>query len=168
MTQDQINKICALFCGLEYQEGWWCEKCQSFVDGRQVTYQENHETCGYPVIYKMVDFSPSSPDWWTLWDKVTTWEHYDRFRKFVQDRLKRENINDMSWFEIYLVNNLPSNLVAYLRYAFDNGLHPELFKVECPCPPEYQGDKETVRVCPYCGGSGTIDTPLAKAVKEGK
>jgi hypothetical protein len=35
-----------------YQTGWWCEKCHAFVDGIQVTYEEIHETCGYPVIPK--------------------------------------------------------------------------------------------------------------------
>jgi hypothetical protein len=121
MTKDQINKICALFCGLEYQEGWWCEKCQSFVDGRQVTYQENHEE---------------------------------------------------------FVNRLRENVVAYLRYALDNGMHRELFKEKCKyaqtwprvgkrggdalfCQHECgKGDKENC--------SGTIDTPLAKVVREVK
>lgn len=163
MTQDQINKICALFCGLEYQEGWWCEKCQSFVDGRQVTYQENHETCGYPVIYKMVDFSPRSPDWWTLWDRVTGDKE---FYKQLYIKYGFQSIVGT----IDFVNNLHENVCDYLRYALDNGLHQELFKGKCPKHDSYE-----IVECYYqhdcemeCAGTGTIDTPLARAVKEVK
>ena len=34
--------------------------------------------------------------------------------------------------------------------------------VECPCPPEFKGDEEIKRVCPYCSGSGRIRAEWAK------
>jgi hypothetical protein len=33
---------------------------------------------------------------------------------------------------------------------------------ECPCPPEFKGDEEINRVCPYCSGSGKIREEWAK------
>ena len=33
---------------------------------------------------------------------------------------------------------------------------------ECPCPPEFKGDEEIERVCPYCSGSGKIRAEWAK------
>lgn len=159
------NKICALFCGKCWHE--W-KQTRWYVEYNQ----DNEYTCmlcgmvSTGITLDNPDFSPRSPDWWTLWERVTTWEQYDRFRKFVRDKLTRETINQMSWFEIYLVNNLSSNLAAYLRHAYKEGLHQELFKMECPCPPEYKGDQEINRVCPYCNGTGTIETPLAKELRE--
>ncbi len=35
---------------------------------------------------------------------------------------------------------------------------------ECPCPPEFKGDEEIKRVCPYCSGTGRIRTEWAKEV----
>lgn len=29
---------------------WYCPRCQAFVDGKQVTYEETHEVCGTTVI----------------------------------------------------------------------------------------------------------------------
>ena len=34
--------------------------------------------------------------------------------------------------------------------------------VECPCPPEFKGDEEIKRVCPYCSGTGRIRAEWAK------
>ena len=33
---------------------------------------------------------------------------------------------------------------------------------ECPCPPEFKGDEEIERVCPYCSGTGKIRAEWAK------
>lgn len=30
-------------------EYWWCGNCSEEVDGSRVTFQEMHDTCGYPV-----------------------------------------------------------------------------------------------------------------------
>ena len=38
--------------------------------------------------------------------------------------------------------------------------------VECPCPPEFKGDEEIKRVCPYCSGSGKIRAEWAKGKEE--
>jgi len=37
---------------------------------------------------------------------------------------------------------------------------------ECPCPPEFKGDKEIIRVCPYCNGTGKVMRPWLRVMKE--
>ena len=32
--------------GDEDENGWWCNKCNSHVDGSEVTYTEHHDGCG--------------------------------------------------------------------------------------------------------------------------
>jgi hypothetical protein len=46
------NKIMVLLLGEEINTDWWCEKCQAYIDDRQVIYQEIHEICGCPVYIK--------------------------------------------------------------------------------------------------------------------
>lgn len=31
------------------KSGWWCEHCECVVPGKEVTCNEYHEICGYPV-----------------------------------------------------------------------------------------------------------------------
>lgn len=161
MTKDQ-NKICALFVGKCWHE--W-KQTRWYVEYNQ----DNEYTCmlcgmvSTGITLDNPDYSLRGQDWWELWDRVTKDEKFFfRFKDFCSS--KKGNHQDM--FLVRFVNNLRENVVAYLKYALDNGLHEELFKMECPCPPEYKGDQEIDRVCPYCSGTGTIDTPLAKAVKE--
>jgi len=40
---------------------WWCPKCEAYLDGHQVTFEEIHQTCGTPVFIK--DINPDFSKW---------------------------------------------------------------------------------------------------------
>lgn len=170
MTQDQINKICAAFCEMCWHEPdttglFHCKKCgieMIHVSLDDKRYWEPERP----------DFSPRSPDWWTLSDKIEGMDakFVAAFGEYCWD--KWDKASDIAAYHFWFNRNLPSNLVAYLRYAYKNGLHQELFKVNCIYAPAYE------EACMNCGDNcplieempndceGTIDTPLGKAVRE--
>lgn len=48
------DKVIAELDKPEVEKGWWCPECQKYVDGRDVTFEETHDTrsggCGYRVV----------------------------------------------------------------------------------------------------------------------
>jgi len=63
-----------------------------------------------------------------------------------------------AWGYVYryfpiLMNNLNDALLSFLR---TDEARERWGWTECPCPPEFKGDEEVKRVCPYCNGTGKI------------
>ena len=67
MTDLELTERVAKWCGIEEDVGWWCPRCEKKVDGRDVTYTEHHEVCGYKVSF--IRFDPLH-DWDDLMTKV--------------------------------------------------------------------------------------------------
>lgn len=157
-----LDKVCALFCGLHWHGRFIYES------GQKSIYKCADPSCDFHKHQSLdplenPDFSPRSPDWWTLWERVT------KDKKFLTEFGHwTANI----WYglmnnekhAIWFVNNLRENVCEYLKHAMENGIHPELFKQECEkirlC------DSYMEECCRGCNGTGYIDTPLARALKE--
>jgi hypothetical protein len=135
LTDEKVSQAIAAVMGIDVDLGWWCEKCQSFVDGRQVTHQENHDNCGYPVIY--LQFSAFTPDgifaWKSYMEKEMSEEWNDYIFSYMTEPIVKVvdgtlPISSVKPNRIRLNDMLnPLNLV---RYLFDKGKFKEIVEGE--------------------------------------
>jgi hypothetical protein len=70
--QERFTQTMARMMNKDTESNWWCEKCNCIVNPYGVTYNETHEVCGYPVIWKDSwssitpegELTPEVRKWW--------------------------------------------------------------------------------------------------------
>ena len=90
-----------------------------------------------------------------------TWEKHLLFvASNVNTECKKRLQYKLYFTKVFNAQLSLDNLITYLL----NGT--EWAWKECPCPPEFQGDKEIVRICPYCGDLGKVKHPALTWAEE--
>jgi hypothetical protein len=155
-TEEEKNHFLTLLMGQCwhqahcYEEGE-CYKCGLNVTGEEFgstdieDYRPNYFTdSGFEPIRRYME--QSLPE---------VWEGYLNHCRNIQFKIYYlSGKEDYSETNIFNVQLDLTNLIAYL---LDNqeGWAWE----ECPCPPEFKGDIEVDRICPYCNGLGKVKHP---------
>ena len=161
------NKFMALLLGEEINTDWWCEKCQAYIDDRQVIYQEIHEICGCPVYIKE-----------PVYHDLEGWMSGETIRKiqakmpdtlihYLQDIWANPDGGEYNDYMIPKTRRMLSlsNFLAYLKEHKE-----EWAEVECPyC---FDGkvddpDNDTkLEDCRFCRGGKIINPEYEEAIKE--
>jgi hypothetical protein len=154
LPKARVSEAIAAVMGIDVNRGWWCEKCQSFIDGRQVTYQENHDNCGYPVIY--LQFSAFTPDgiwqWKSYMEKEMpgTWNRYGIYAG--DEVIEMQGINVV---KAYMFMFSTANFIQYLYDNLDGWGYEKCWHTGFV-------DREQ---CQNCNGTGKVLTERAKKFK---
>lgn len=139
----------------DIESNWWCEKCQCSVDGIRVTYQETHENCGYPVIWKE-GWSPITPEG-ELTPEVRKWleqELPEAWKYYLSDTSMNAMI--MSDGNIIAVLNAQldwRNLWGWMKENTDSWLYRKCTTCNGSGLWYRGGDKE---FCISCNGTGRV------------
>lgn len=140
MTDKQVNKFLTLFIGKAQ-----ISKTEEYQWGE--SYSKN--------------FGPFSPSGIFEWKEYMENNHSELWNCYCNWCLNIEMEEGLPTLVNCVLN--PRNLAEFLLERRE-----EWEWVECPCPPEFKGDVEIKKVCPYCNGTGKIKHPaLVWAEKEG-
>ena len=103
--------------------------------------------------------------WLYLMGQEETWT---AFVHYVEEQKKDDYVETLLPWLFLSIDGVPRWVSLLSEWLGMESVREKWGWVECPCPPEFKGDEEIERVCPYCSGTGRILAPWAKYAKEGK